>query len=219
MADSWRHSSRPPGNAIAPALGGIDLRSRISLTEAALAILMVGFFVAGVFGRFPWKADEPYSFGIVWKMLQTGDWLVPRVADQPFVEKPPLVYWLGALSARTMPGVPAHEASRVAVLMLGAVTLLSIVVAAARLWPEASRWRSSLALGRPERDRDGREWNRRDYAWLAVALAVGTLGWVEQVHKFTADLGQMAGAALALTGLVCISTRFCLTCLPGSAAT
>src|SRR5664279_2008829 len=85
MADSWRHSSRPPGNAIAPALGGIDLRSRISLTEAALAILMVGFFVAGVFGRFPWKADEPYSFGIVWKMLQTGDWLVPRVADQPFV--------------------------------------------------------------------------------------------------------------------------------------
>ena len=71
---------------------------------AATAVLLVTYFAAGVFGRFPWKADEPYYLGVMWQMLQSGDWSIPRLAGQPFMEKPPLTYWLGAIFIR-LPGL------------------------------------------------------------------------------------------------------------------
>ena len=32
--------------------------------KAALWMLLLGYFVVGVFGRFPWKPDEPYSVSV-----------------------------------------------------------------------------------------------------------------------------------------------------------
>lgn len=58
----------------------------------SLSLLLLGYFAAGIFGRFPWKADEPHSFGMIWEILEENQWLVLQIADQPFVEKPPLVY-------------------------------------------------------------------------------------------------------------------------------
>src|SRR5687768_13967916 len=34
------------------------------------------------------------------EMRLTGDWVTPRVNGAPFFEKPPLIYWLAALSIR-----------------------------------------------------------------------------------------------------------------------
>src|SRR5690349_13352021 len=78
------------------ALGGLrsSAYNATSRWWMASVALICAYFVAGVFGRFPWKADEPYSFGIVWEMVTRNAWLIPHVAGQPFVEKPPLVYWL-----------------------------------------------------------------------------------------------------------------------------
>src|SRR3977135_2140321 len=77
----------------------------------SLALLLLGYFVAGIFGRFPWKADEPHSFGMIWEILEENQWLVMQIADQPFVEKPPLVYWLGALCAKAFPFLAPHDTS------------------------------------------------------------------------------------------------------------
>src|ERR1700730_15935185 len=107
-----------------------------------LALLLLGFFAAGVFGRFPWKADEPHSFGMIWEILEENQWLVMQIADQPFVEKPPLVYWLGALFAKTFPFLDAHESSRLAVPILAAITVLALHASARWLWPETRRWRA-----------------------------------------------------------------------------
>ncbi|MFA7437776.1 ArnT family glycosyltransferase [Castellaniella sp.] len=42
--------------------------------------------------------DEGRYVGVAWEMLQTGDFLVPRLDGLPFFHKPPLFYWLTAAS-------------------------------------------------------------------------------------------------------------------------
>jgi 4-amino-4-deoxy-L-arabinose transferase-like glycosyltransferase len=182
-------------------------QARLRLSSA-LWLLLLGYFVVGVFGRFPWKADEPYSFGIVMEMLEDGHWLVPHVADQSFLEKPPLVYWLGAAGAKLFGSVAPHESSRLAVLLLVAATVFALFRGAASLWPEVSRWRNWLrAASRPPTSAslEG-EPSQRDYALLGVLLFAGSVGVTEQIHKLTADLGQLAGCTIALCGLIRLGT-------------
>ncbi len=40
--------------------------------------------------------DEGRYVGVAWSMVQSGDWLVPRLDGLPFFHKPPLFYWLSA---------------------------------------------------------------------------------------------------------------------------
>ena len=47
-----------------------------------------------------WDYHEPYVAGIVREMASSGDWIVPTLNGQPFLEKPPLFYALGALVCR-----------------------------------------------------------------------------------------------------------------------
>ena len=72
----------------------------MQLPKAYLAILMVLYVVPGLVGHDPWKQDETYVFGIIYSMLQSGDWTVPMVAGEPFMEKPPLYYWVALLFAK-----------------------------------------------------------------------------------------------------------------------
>ena len=62
-------------------------------------VLAAAWILPGLIGHDPWKPDEAYTFGIVYSLLQGGDWVVPMLAHEPFVEKPPLFY-LSAAAAR-----------------------------------------------------------------------------------------------------------------------
>ena len=65
--------------------------------------------------RQPWKQDETYIAEIVRNMLATGDAVVPRMAGETFMEKPPLFYWVaGALATLTSPVLPLHDGARLA---------------------------------------------------------------------------------------------------------
>jgi len=41
--------------------------------------------------------DEPRYAWIARDMARSGDWITPRLYGQPWFEKPPLLYWGGAL--------------------------------------------------------------------------------------------------------------------------
>ena len=58
--------------------------------------LVLAYLLPGLIGHDPWKQDETYIFGIIQHLLETGDWVVPTLAGEPFMEKPPLFYWLAA---------------------------------------------------------------------------------------------------------------------------
>jgi 4-amino-4-deoxy-L-arabinose transferase-like glycosyltransferase len=60
--------------------------------------------VLGLVGHDPWKPDEAYTFGLVYHILEAGDWLVPTLAGEPFVEKPPLFFWTAALFCKLLAG-------------------------------------------------------------------------------------------------------------------
>ncbi|HMA32289.1 MAG TPA: glycosyltransferase family 39 protein [Casimicrobiaceae bacterium] len=168
--------------------------------------LVIVYFTAGVFGRALWKADEPYSFGIIWEMLQDHQWLIPHIAGQPFVEKPPLVYWLGAVAAKALPTLRPDESARLVVLLFAAIGAGALYAGARRLHREALAWLGFVGAGNRAAPGAEADPDAHAYATLGLLLMVGTLGFAEHVHKLTADIGQLAGAILGLSGLIFIGT-------------
>ena len=60
-----------------------------------LALVMMG---AGLGLRDPWPADEPRFALVARDMLNSGDWLIPRVGGDLYADKPPVFFWLMAAS-------------------------------------------------------------------------------------------------------------------------
>jgi 4-amino-4-deoxy-L-arabinose transferase-like glycosyltransferase len=173
---------------------------RRACTTPALILLVTLCLVSGIWGHSPWKADEPYSFGIAWKMASEGNWVVPYVGVNPFVEKPPLVYWLGALLIRAggLIGWPISPVGMVGFVTTGlsSITIVALASIANRLDRAAPappcHPHAPHALRTPV----------ITAGLLAALIFSGTLGLIEHTHKFIADNGQLAGAALGLLGLV-----------------
>src|SRR5882672_1148141 len=65
---------------------------------AALLVLGLALYVAGLGQRSLWAPDEGRYAEIPREMVATGDWLTPRLNGLVYVEKPPLQYWLTAAS-------------------------------------------------------------------------------------------------------------------------
>ena len=141
-----------------------------------LALLIVAYLVPGLVGHDPWKADEPYTFGVVYHMLRTGDWIVPTVGGQPFVEKPPLYYWVSwATAAIASPLLPVHDAARIASAVFVLVALGATAWAARLCWGEGA-------------------------AAPAVLLFLATLGLESHAQKMQVDLALLAGFGIAVLG-------------------
>ena len=62
-----------------------------------IVLLLALYLGVGVFDHDIWAPTEPAVAGVVWNMFQTGDWAVPRIHEFPYLEKPPLSYWVSTL--------------------------------------------------------------------------------------------------------------------------
>jgi 4-amino-4-deoxy-L-arabinose transferase-like glycosyltransferase len=156
--------------------------TRLSLPIALAATSLLWLF-AGLYAREPWKADEAYSIGIVLSMVQHGEWIVPTLGGEPFMEKPPLMFWAAALFAKLLdPVMPLHVAARMANVAAAAATFVLLGSAARQ------------AYGRP-----GRRWS--------IVLLAGCPAWIFASRYLTADLGLMPAAALVCLGMVRLHAR------------
>ena len=73
------------------------------------------------------EPDESRYAEMPREMLQRGDWITPRLQGEPYLEKPPLLYWLTAISyqlfgvhdwaARLPPALAVHGYNLGAVLL------------------------------------------------------------------------------------------------------
>jgi len=141
-----------------------------------LVLLCLIWLGTGLVGHDPWKPDEAYSFGVIYSMLQSGDWLVPHIAGEPFMANPPLFYWTAAVFAKLFsPLLPLHDAARLASGFYSALTLLFIGLSARRLYGE----------------------NR---GWAAAIILIGCLGMLVRAHQMITDLALLAGCAMMLYG-------------------
>lgn len=143
-----------------------------------VVVLAAAWLLLGVFPHDPWKPDEAYTFGIVWRMLAHGQWLVPNIGGQPFGELPALFHWSAALFAKLFSfALPVHDAARLA----------SVAWVALALW----------GLGLSAREIYGKGAGR--YAVLAF---MGCVGLLERTHVLIPDNGLIAGLSFLLYGLV-----------------
>ncbi len=79
---------------------GGDWTSRAALGFAAVGALsaLLFFYHLGAYGL--WEPDESRYAEIAREMLASGNFIVPHLNYVPYVEKPPLLYWLTALAMR-----------------------------------------------------------------------------------------------------------------------
>ena len=127
-------------------LGSLGMRALISPDEGRYATLALG-------------------------MLQSGDWLTPRLNGFLYFEKPILPYWMGALSLHLF-GI--HEfAARLWPGLTGLMTVAAVAWAARRLWGDAA-------------------------GHYAALVAAGTTWTIANSHFLSLDMGLTFFLTLAL---------------------
>jgi len=68
-----------------------DPGKRRAWLGVALVICLLAFAFQGTRGL--WEPDEGFYTNPALDMLRSGDWWLPRLNGEPFLDKPPLVYW------------------------------------------------------------------------------------------------------------------------------
>ena len=116
------------------------MRRRAALW-ALLAVIAASWVALSV-GRALYNPDEARYAEIPREMLASGDWIVPRLDGLVYIEKPPLQYWMTALSYRIFGESPGS--ARLYTALCGLATALVTAWLGFRLWDAATAWRAGL---------------------------------------------------------------------------
>ena len=95
-------------------------RGWILLVLLALAPM----WLIGTLDRGAWTPDEPREADIAWRMSVQRHRVLPQLAGQPFLEKPPLSYWMSAASMRLFGA--SVRAARAPNLLYAAITAVAM---------------------------------------------------------------------------------------------
>jgi 4-amino-4-deoxy-L-arabinose transferase-like glycosyltransferase len=101
---------------------------------AVLALLALAFIAPGLAGHDPWKSFDAIGLEIAHQMHVSGDWVVPRVAGEPWLDDAPLYHWMALASGKLFGwAIQFHNGARLAsgLCMLLAVWFLHRVAGAA----------------------------------------------------------------------------------------
>src|SRR4051812_4644375 len=105
---------------------GCSWRAGLLLVAICLAVYLPGFTSIPVVDR-----DEARFAQASRQMLESGDYVVPRVQGRPRLNKPPLIYWLQSASARAM---TSGDAAKDAIWMYRVPSLLTAILAVLLTW-------------------------------------------------------------------------------------
>lgn len=158
---------------------------------AVLALIALAFVVPGLAGHDPWKTFDVITIEITHQMHLSGNWLVPHVAGEPWLEDPPLYPWVALGFAKALGwALEFHEAVRLAsgAFLLGA---LGLIYLAARSWAA--------------QDEEGQE--RRAVAASAVLLLIGSVGLMVHAHEAVSDLASLAAVCGGFAALPLAARR------------
>jgi 4-amino-4-deoxy-L-arabinose transferase-like glycosyltransferase len=141
-----------------------------------LLLLCAVWLLTGLIGHDPWKPEETHSFGVVYHILQSGDWLVPTIAGEPYLEKPPLFYMTAAVFAKLFsPFLLLHDGARLASGLYMGLALLFIGLSGRELYGKAS-------------------------GWGAAVILMGCLGILVRAHLLITDIALLTSCAMMLYG-------------------
>lgn len=162
-------------------------------SHAVLVILALAFIVPGLAGHDPWKTYDVVAIEIAHQMRATGDWLLPRVAGEPWPEDPPFYHWLAlAFGSALGWAMPFHNAARLAsgLCMLAAFWFLYLAARHAAHGAEAP---PQDALGASKA-----RYSARAVGASATLLLAGSTGLIVHAHEAAPDLATLAATCAAL---------------------
>lgn len=140
----------------------------------SLVLICVALLFIGLGGYDLHRSTEPRVAGIAAEMLTTGDIITPSLNGQPFLEKPPLYFWIDAASQRLFGRTPL--AARLPSALAGVTTALLLLWGLAR-------------LGQPPRT-----------AWLAAVLLATMMEFWSNARQVELDMLLTLGVTAALLG-------------------
>jgi len=171
-------------------------------SHTVLGLIALAFVAPGLVGHDPWRAFDVLTIEIVQQMHLSGDWLVPRIAGEPWLEDPPLYHWLALAFAKALGWLFGfHNAVRLAsgVAMLAALWFLYL---AARHSAFPSTTASRIDSSAAGSDAGAEVAARRGTGAAATLLMVGSIGLIVHAHEAVPDLAALAAACAALFFLV-----------------
>jgi 4-amino-4-deoxy-L-arabinose transferase-like glycosyltransferase len=136
-------------------------------------LALAPLWLLGMFDRGLWTPDEPREADISWRMSQQSERAIPHLADTPFLEKPPLSYWLAATAIAAFGDSAA--AARLPNLLYALIVAMATGTLAAR------------TAG-------------RDCALVAALLAGSALLAYRVAVWLAPDAALLAGSSVALLG-------------------
>ncbi len=144
-----------------------------------------------------WRPDEPYMAGICSEMARTGDFVVPRLNGVPFLEKPPLYYWVAA-SFGTVFGTTDDMPFRLASTLFSILTLVTIFFGIRKRTSDVTAAMACLVLSSLWQFFDQTRWIIVDIA-LVFGVALSMIAWFRITHegKWTDSMLLGIGAATA----------------------
>jgi 4-amino-4-deoxy-L-arabinose transferase-like glycosyltransferase len=153
--------------------------------KTALFLLVVlCWLLPGLVGHDPWKPHEGPIMGVIHSILRHGDWLVPSLAGETYLERPPLYYWTAAIFAKLFSAVLApHDGARLASGFYMALTIYLVARTGAKL------------MG----PRFGR---------VTALIFMGSLGLLITAHMLSPDTAMLAATALMTFGLTWLPSQF-----------
>lgn len=147
---------------LAAKTAAVSWRTYFEREMAWLIILVVALYATRL-TELSIRGEESRRGRIAWEMIQSGDWLVPRVQGIPRLSRPPLQYWVVALAGELRGGVDAVAVRLPSVL----ATLLTVLLI--------------YAYGRCWMSRVGAFASGAIYATFAQVLQLGRLGETEAI--------------------------------------
>ena len=198
----------------------------LALTERRkswLALVLLWALLLGLAALRPLAVPDEGRYGEIGRwMLQSGDWLTPRVNGIPFFHKPPYVYWLEAMALATW-GVSAWALRWVPALHAG-LMLVALYLAARGSVGESTARRAAIMLGSSLSFLLGGQYINHDMAvaaWIGVAIWCFALAFVRLASQRSASARPdpaalwLARLGFAACGLGFLSKGLIGIVLPG----
>lgn len=154
--------------------GGSPEPGRLRWGAVLLLLLLPAALLYPCMAFHLFEPDEGRYAQIPREMLNRGDWVVPWLQGEPYLDKPPLLYWLVMGSYRLL-GVSVESARLVPALAVHLCILLTYLVGRRSLGERAAFW-GALAL-----------------ALAPGFLSVGRLLVLDGLLTLTATLALLAG--------------------------
>ncbi len=128
--------ARQEGGVLVPRLWTAPRERTLRVAGAGIALYFGCFF--GLSGAGLFDLDEGYYGTVARGMVESGNWIVPRVGLDVFYDKPPLFYWCEALAMRLMGFIPT--AARLPSAIATALTAMALWWWCKRMGRERMGW-------------------------------------------------------------------------------